>query len=63
MFRFLLSNLRLWIEEFGFDGFRYTQDITPKLYFVATLLPDFFLRCFLEINYTECDTVFVKRVS
>ena len=21
--RFLLSNLRLWIEDFGFDGFRF----------------------------------------
>ena len=29
--RFLLSNLRLWIEEFGFDGFRF-DGVTSMLY-------------------------------
>ncbi|MDE7149677.1 MAG: alpha amylase C-terminal domain-containing protein, partial [Bacteroidales bacterium] len=30
--RFLLSNLRYWIEEFGFDGFRF-DGVTAMIYF------------------------------
>lgn len=29
--RFLLSNLRFWIEEFGFDGFRF-DGVTSMMY-------------------------------
>ncbi len=31
MLRFLLSNLRYWIDEFGFDGFRF-DGVTSMLY-------------------------------
>ena len=31
MLRFLLSNLRFWIEEFGFDGFRF-DGVTSMMY-------------------------------
>lgn len=31
MLRFLLSNLRYWIEEFKFDGFRF-DGVTSMLY-------------------------------
>ena len=29
--RFLLSNLRMWLEDFGFDGFRF-DGVTSMLY-------------------------------
>lgn len=33
--RFLLSNLRWYIEEYGFDGFRYLLPIRTNLYSIV----------------------------
>ena len=59
--RFLLSNLRMWLEDFGFDGFRF-DGVTSMLYHSRGLGQGFSGEL-LHQNYVTMTMLFIRGIS